>query len=103
MDEVYCVSLRRVMPRLEDTTTILLGLANGISATLYCSLITAPGYRLAVYGTKGSVELATPDLEFPFTPVTDRPPTARHMAPATEMTEHKRLPPLAAELDGVAA
>src|SRR6266699_4328463 len=49
IDEVYCTSLRRVMPRLEDTTTVMLGLANGISATLYCSLIAAPSCRFAVY------------------------------------------------------
>src|SRR5262249_41677282 len=78
IDEVYCVSLRKVMPRLEDTTTVLLGLANGVSATLYCSLITAPAYRFAVYGAEGVVELATPDLEFRFTPVTQPPPTGRH-------------------------
>src|SRR4029077_16041176 len=60
IDKVYCTSLRRVMARLEDTTTVLLGLANGISATLYCSLVTAPTYRFAIYGTKGAVELATP-------------------------------------------
>jgi hypothetical protein len=41
VDEVYCLSHRRVMTRLEDTTAVLFGLANGMSATLYCSLVTA--------------------------------------------------------------
>jgi predicted dehydrogenase len=103
IDEVFCVSLRRVMPRLEDTTTILLGLANGISATLYCSLVTAPAYRFAVYGTKGAVELATPELEFRLTPATERPATGRHMAPAPEIIEYKGFNALAAELEGFAA
>jgi predicted dehydrogenase len=103
IDEVYCTSLRRVMSRLEDTTTVMLGLANGISATLYCSLVTAPGYRFAVYGTKGSVELATPELEFRFTPVTQPPSTGRHTAPAPEIIEHKGFNALAAELEGFAA
>jgi predicted dehydrogenase len=103
IEEVYCTSLRRVMTRLEDTTTVLLGLANGISATLYCSLITAPAYRFAVYGTKGSVELATSELEFRFTPVTQPPPTGRHTAPAPEIIEYKGFNALAAELDGFAA
>jgi len=102
IDEVYCTSLRRVMPRLEDTTTVMLGLASGISATLYCSLVTAPSYRFAVYGTEGSVELATPELEFRFTPVT-QPPTGRHTAPAPEIIEHKGFNALAAELEGFAA
>jgi predicted dehydrogenase len=103
IDEVYCTSLRRVMSRLEDTTTVMLGLANGISATLYCSLVTAPGYRFAVYGTKGSVELATPELEFRFTPVRQPPSTGRHTAPAPEIIEHKGFNALAAELEGFAA
>jgi predicted dehydrogenase len=103
IDEVYCTSLRRVMVRLEDTTTVLLGLANGISATLYCSLVTAPTYRFAVYGTKGAVELATPELAFRFTPVTERPATGRHMAPAPEIIDYKGFNALAAELEGFAA
>jgi predicted dehydrogenase len=53
IDEVYCINLRRVMPRLEDTTSVLLGLANGMSASLFCSLITAVSYRFVVFGTKG--------------------------------------------------
>src|ERR1700739_1768258 len=103
INEVYCTSLRRIMTRLEDTTTVLLGLANGISATLYCSLVTAPTYRFAVYGTKGSVELATSELEFRFTPVTERPVTGRHSAPAPEIIDYKGFNALAAELEGFAA
>jgi predicted dehydrogenase len=103
IDEVYCVSLRRVMARLEDTTTVMLGLENGISATLYCSLITAATYRFAVYGTKGAVELATLDSEFRFTPVTEPPTTGRHTAPPPETINYKGFNALAAELEGFAA
>jgi predicted dehydrogenase len=103
IDEVYCTSLRRVMARLEDTTTVIVGLANGISATLYCSLVTAPTYRFAVYGTKGSVELATSDLEFRFTPATEPPATGRHRAPAPEAIDYKGFNALAAELESFAA
>ena len=84
------------------TTRAFLDFASGISATLYCSLVTAPSYRFAVYGTEGSVELATPELEFRFTPVT-QPPTGRHTAPAPEIIEHKGFNALAAELEGFAA
>ena len=97
IDEVYCSSVRRVMPRLEDTTTVLLGLANGVSATLYCSLVTAPSYRFAVYGTKGRVELAGQDVEFRFMPVTD----AAGAPP--EIVSHKGFNGQAAELEGFAA
>jgi predicted dehydrogenase len=103
IDEVYCLSLRRVMPGLEDTTTILLGLANGISATLYCSLVTAPAYRFAVYGTTGHVEIAGRDLEFRFTPATARPAVGRHVAAPPEVIPYPGFDAIAAELDGFAA
>ncbi|MGC2200288.1 MAG: Gfo/Idh/MocA family oxidoreductase [Stellaceae bacterium] len=103
IEEVYCTSLRRVMPRLEDTTTVLLGLANGMSATLYCSLITAPAYRFAIYGTKGCVELATADVQLRFTPATPPPVTGRHTAPPPEIVDYKGFNALAAELKGFAA
>ena len=103
IEEVYCTSMRRVMPRLEDTTTVMLGLANGVSATLYCSLITAPAYRFAVYGTKGSVELVTQEAQFRFTPVTEAPRTGRHIAAAPEIIDYKGFNALAAELEGFAA
>ncbi len=103
IDEVYCTNLRRVMPRLEDTTSVMLGLANGMSASLFCSLITAATYRFAVYGTKGYVELATQDVELRFTPAPDAPPTGRHAAPEPEIVEYKGFNALAAELEGFAA
>jgi predicted dehydrogenase len=103
IDEVYCTSLRRLMPRLEDTTTVMLALANGVSATLYCSLVTAAAYRFAVYGSKGCVELATPDIQFRFTLAVQPPPIGRHTAPAPEIIEYKGFNPLAAELEGFAA
>jgi predicted dehydrogenase len=103
IDEVYCVSLRRVMPKLEDTTTVMLGLANGMSATLYCSVITAPVYRFAVYGTKACVELATQDLQFRFTPSPETSPPGRHIAPEPEIIDYRGFNGLAAELEGFAA
>jgi predicted dehydrogenase len=103
IDEVYCTNLRRVMPRLEDTTSVMLSLANGMSATLFCSLVTAVTYRFAVYGTKGRVELANQDVEFRFTPVPEAPTTGRHAAPEPEIIEYSGFNALAAELEGFAA
>jgi predicted dehydrogenase len=103
IDEVYCTNLRRVMPRLEDTTSVMLSLANGMSATLFCSLVTAVTYRFAVYGTKGRVELANQDVEFRFTPVPEAPTTGRHAAPEPEIIEYRGFNALAAELEGFAA
>ena len=103
IDEVYCISRRRVMPGLDDTTTVMLGLECGISATLYCSLVTAPAYRFAVYGTLGHVELATQMAEFRFTPATQRPAAGRHLASPPEIINHHGFNALAAELEGFAA
>jgi len=103
IDEVYCTSLRRVMAQLEDTTSVLLGLANGMSGSLFCSLVTTVTSRFAVFGTKGCVELATPSLEFRFTPVPQTPSTGRHAAPEPEIIDYKGFNALSAELKGFAA
>jgi predicted dehydrogenase len=103
IDEVYCANLRRVMPRLEDTTSVMLGLANGMSATLFCSLVTAVTYRFAVYGAKGRAELANQEVEFRFTPAPEAPTTGRHAAPQPEIIEYRGFNTLAAELEGFAA
>ena len=103
IDEVYCTNLRRVMPHLEDTTSVALGLANGMSASLFCSLVTAVSYRFAVYGSKGCVELAGRDVAFHFTPVLEGPPSVRHASPMPEIIDYKGFNALAAELEGLAA
>jgi len=91
------------MALLEDTTSIMLTFSNGISATLFSSLVTAVTYRFAVYGTKGCVELANQDVEFRFTPAPETPPTGRYTTPAPEIVEYKGFNALAAELEGFAA
>ena len=103
IDEVYCKSLRRLVPTLEDTTSVLIGMENGMSASLYCSLVTAPTYRFAVYGTKGAVELSGQNLDFRFTAVPAEPPAGRHRASPPELIEYKGFNALAAELEGFAA
>jgi predicted dehydrogenase len=103
VDEVYCLSLHRALSRLEDTTTVLMRLANGMSASLYCSLVTAPTYRFAVYGTKGRAELQGQDPDFRFTPVPEAMPAGRHRAAEPEIVEYKGFNALKAELEGFAA
>ncbi|MGH7117002.1 MAG: Gfo/Idh/MocA family protein, partial [Stellaceae bacterium] len=103
IEEVYCKSLRHVAPTIEDTTSVLIGMENGMSASLFCSLVTAPTHRFAVYGSKGAVELAGQGLDFRFTPVPSSPPVGRHRASAPELIEYKGFNPLAAELEGFAA
>jgi predicted dehydrogenase len=102
IDEVYCRSLHRVMSRIEDTTSVLMRLENGMSASLYCSLVTAPTYRFAVYGTKGCAELQGQNSDFRFTPVPDAIPAAGRAGPP-EVIEYKDFNALKAELEGFAA
>jgi predicted dehydrogenase len=102
IDEVYCSNLRRVMAGLEDTTNVALGLANGMSASLFCSLVTAVSYRFAVYGTKGCAELASQDV-LRFAPVPPVPPTGRQTAPEPEIIEYRGFNALVAELEAFAA
>ena len=65
IDEVYATSRRRAVGYdAEDTTSVMLGFANGVSATLLCCIATAVGYRLAVFGSKGCAELRDPAARF---------------------------------------
>lgn len=101
--EVYCLSLERAMTGFDDTTSVLMRLENGMSASLYCSLVTAPTYRFAVYGSKGRAELQGQDPDFRFTPAPDAMPAGRLRATEPEIVEFGRFNPLKAELEGFAA
>jgi len=103
IDEVYCTSLPRVIAQVEDTTTVSMRLANGMSAGLFCSLATAVTSRFAVYGTKGCVDLLTSNFEFRFTPVVQPPATGRHTTPEPEIIRYGGFNTLAAELESFAA
>ena len=104
IDEVYATSLRRAVSYdAEDTTSVMLGFATGMSATLLCCIATAVSYRLAVFGTKGCAELLTPQLDFHFTATPDGMPSGRHAQPAPEIIEHRGFNAILAELDAFAA
>jgi predicted dehydrogenase len=103
IDEAYCLSHRRAMARLEDMNAVLFGLANGMSATLYCSLVPAVGACFAVFGTKGCAELSTPEFQLRFSPVPEGPRTGRYASPTLEIVEYKGFDTLLAELEAFAA
>ena len=104
IDEVYATSLRRAVAYdAEDTTSVMFGFANGMSATLLSSLVTAVTYRLAVFGTKGCAELLTPEFDFRFSPVPSGPPTGRNVAAEPEIIHHRGFNGILAELDAFAA
>ncbi len=104
IDEVYATSLRRAIAYdAEDTTSVMFGFANGMSASLLSCIATAVSYRLAVFGTKGCVELLTPECDFRFTPTPDAMPAGRHSQPAPEVTENRGFNGILAELEAFAA
>jgi predicted dehydrogenase len=104
IEEVYATSLRRAVSyNAEDTTSVMLGFVNGMSATLLSSIVTAVGYRLAVFGTRGCAELLTPECDFHFTPTPEAMPTGRHAQPMPEVIEHRGFNGILAELEAFAA
>ncbi|HEX6441221.1 MAG TPA: Gfo/Idh/MocA family oxidoreductase [Stellaceae bacterium] len=103
IDEVYATSLRRAIKyEAEDTTSVMLQMANGMSANLVCSLVSAVSYRLAVFGTKGCGEVITPELEFRFSATPDAMPAGRHAAAAPEIIQNRGFNALLAELEAFA-
>lgn len=104
IEEVYATSLRRAVGYdAEDTTSVMFRFANGMSATLLSSIVTAVGYRLAVFGTKGCAELLTPECDFHFTPTPEAMPGGRHAQPTPEVIEHRGFNGVRAELEAFAA
>jgi predicted dehydrogenase len=100
-DEVYCVTTRRAVPHVDDTTSIIVKFRNGVTGTIFCSLSTAPVYSFAVYGSKGVAEITKPSLEtFAFQPA---PPRPREPAGPMEVIERKGFDTLQAELSAFAA
>src|SRR5207253_9046098 len=83
-------------------TSVMFGFANGMSATLLSSLVTAVTYRLAVFGTRGCAELSTPEFDFRFSPVPSGPPTGRNVAPEPEIIHNRGFNGILAELEAFA-
>lgn len=77
--EVHCIATRRAAPLVDDTTAVLVKFESGLSGVFFCSFVTVPHYRLAVYGSNGLAEVLKPTQEeFRFLPLTD--PKAGHLA-----------------------
>jgi len=104
IDEVYARSLRRkVSYDADDTTSVMLGFAGDMSGTLLCSLVTAVGYRLAVFGSEGCAEVLTPRGDFHFTATPAAMPAGRHTQAAPEIIEYPGFNAIRAELEAFAA
>ena len=101
--EVHCIATRRVAPLVDDTTAVLVKFRSGLSGVFFCSFVTVPNYRLAVYGANGVAEVLKPTQdEFRFAPLTD--PKAGHLAQAKpEVIVTPGFDTLQAELEAFAA
>jgi predicted dehydrogenase len=101
IQSVYAQVARRAAPLADDTTDILLRLANGASGHVFCSTAATPHYRMAVYGTRGFAEiLGHPMATFRLVPVGDG---AVHIGGTPEVTETPGFNMLTAELEAFAA
>ena len=98
---MHCIATRRVAPLVDDTTAVLVKFKSGLSGIFFCSFVTVPNYRLAVYGANGVAEVLKPTQdEFRFAPLTD--PKAGHLAQAKpEVIVTPDFDTLQAELRGV--
>ena len=103
ISEVHCIATRRMAPLVDDTTAVLVKFKDGLSGVFFCSFVTVPNYRFAVYGSNGVAEILKPTLEeFRFAPLTD--PKSGHLAlfkPETAVTAD--FDTLRAELEAFAA
>jgi predicted dehydrogenase len=97
--DVQCATHRHGAGPADDTTTILLRFASGVTGSIFCSVATATNFNFTVYGTKGLAEVSRPNLQtFRFVPGSERAPTGPVVAPPDEVIEYPGFDMLAAEL-----
>jgi predicted dehydrogenase len=97
--EVQCITGRHGVGPSDDTTTVLLRFASGVTGTIFCSVATATNFNFAVYGTQGLAEVSRPNLEsFRFVPGSTQAPTGPVTAPPDEIIAHPGFDMLRAEL-----
>jgi predicted dehydrogenase len=92
---VHARVARRAARHSDDTTDILLTFESGASGHIFCSVVAAPNYRMAVYGTEGLGEIIGHPMQ-----------TFRFVAAsggAPQVTETPNFNMLTAELEAFAA
>jgi predicted dehydrogenase len=101
--EVHCITRRVGEGPTDDTTSVMLRFENGVVATIFCTIATAPHFNFAVYGTRGLAEISHTSLQtFRFTGVPDASPVGHVVAPPPETIENPRFNMLGAELSAFA-
>jgi predicted dehydrogenase len=97
--DVLCATKLYGAGPADDTTTILMRFASGVTGTIFCSVATATNFSFTVYGTKGLAEVSRPNLQrFRFVPGSEHAPTGPVTAPPDEIMEHPKFDMLNAEL-----
>ena len=100
VQEVYCTSTRRAAPLVDDTTLIVMTMKNGVTASVLCTIASAPNYRVAVFGTRSFAEIIGHGMDtLRFVPVPDRP---GEPAGQPEIIEHRGFDPQRAALEAFA-
>jgi len=97
--DVRCVTARNYPGPSDDTTTVMLRFASGVTGLIFCSVATATNFEFTVYGTGGLAEISRPDLShFRFAPASTAAPTGPVTAPPDEIAEYSGFNALNAEL-----
>jgi predicted dehydrogenase len=104
VDEVYCQSFRLAVPiDIDDTTSILFRMANGMTGYIGTIQATHPAFRMHLWGTDGSTEIRNPDMgSFLFTPNNTGQITGAAGKIETETRDFSGFDTVAAELDAFA-
>ncbi len=100
VSEVHCTSVKRAEGQGEDTTSLLLKFANGVTGLAFGSIAATRNFRLAVYGAKAFAEVLTPTMDtFRFLPAVEG--NASHLAevPQPETLEYRGVNTARLELE----
>jgi predicted dehydrogenase len=97
--DVQCVTAVHGEGPAEDTTTLLMRFANGVTGTIFCSVATATNFSFTGYGTSGLGEVSGSALQrFRFVPTSQQAPSGPVIAPPDQIIEHEGFNVLGAEL-----
>jgi predicted dehydrogenase len=97
--DVQCVTARHGDGPSDDTTTILMRFAGGVTGAIFCSVATATNFSFSAYGTLGMAEVRGASLQhFRFVPTSQQAPTGPVVAPPDQVVDHSGFNMLKAEL-----
>ena len=104
IDEVYCQSFKLAVPiDIDDTTSILFRMKNGMSGYIGTLQATHPSFRMHVWGSEGSTEIRNPDLSaFLYTPNNTGQITGAAGKIETETRDFSGFDTISAELEAFA-